>query len=130
MRSFVLSGDRELAVPGVFKLRFSMRGWLASSVLMDAARFLVIGPRGESGARFGGFGALGPASLARVAMAGWLEASSVGLERKGSRGMEVSTAAVMEGANGRFFARAPEPDGTQCSGTLTVLYVRSKVESV
>ena len=49
------SGGRGLAVLGVFRLRSSMRGLPASSVsvgllvvvMMEAARFLVIGPRGE-----------------------------------------------------------------------------------
>lgn len=88
MRSFVWSGERKLEVPGVFKLKSSIRGWLASSVLMDAARFLVMGPRGDSGgARFG--------SLDLVAMVGWL---AVAVSLEGGRSLReevVSTWVIM-----------------------------------
>ncbi len=43
-----MSKGRGLAVPGVVRLRCSSLGRLASSVLMDAARFLGMGRRGES----------------------------------------------------------------------------------
>ena len=84
-------------MPGVFKLRFSIRGWLASSVLMDAARFLVIGPRGELEARFGGSGTVRSASLVLVAMVDWPGLSGR-LERGRFLWDEASTSVIMGAA--------------------------------
>lgn len=48
IKSLLASKGRGLAVPGVERLRFSILGRLASSVLIEAARFLDIGARTDS----------------------------------------------------------------------------------
>ena len=62
IKSRPASNGLEPAVLGVLKLRFSILGRLASSVLMEAARFRVIGRRGGSpeGASAGVGGGGGP----------------------------------------------------------------------
>jgi hypothetical protein len=73
IRSLLASKGRGLAVSGVVRLRASILGRLASSVLMEAARFLVIGPEGVARGEEDGKGAAGevsdPCCLATAAAA-------------------------------------------------------------
>lgn len=118
MWSLVLSGERELEVPGVSKVRSSIRGRLASSVLMDTARFLVIGPRGELGARSRRAGTACRVSLGLAAMADELGVSGTLEKGRFLREDEVSTSVIIERAQHKRAVSTQdrrEPDGGLCA---------------